>query len=624
MLQGKIFERVDRSQFRLPILPLQRISLSLNFVNSSTGTYLSTTTSATAGSSSPSHGRTKRRGRSLWRCHCIPFTTTAILIGSLGIVLLVQLALLRDAHSKVTIAATSNLQVSPTTSLLELFLRDFQKNANNPLPSRQTMEAADAFFNGVPLTLQRRESKHFVSHSHCVGENYRPDAWKHRSCRFSNLCFNMTSKTFVVFTTHAERTLSAYLAQNVFMHASSTLLRYGANHTQSVAIGGINQKWGEQGMDRMEWFPEIKVISDDGMNNATYYTVPDHVVLIPFHSLNGANPGHLVWDDFLPIYTLLEMFQLLEDYSSSFSSTKLLPIRYVLQDGQPGLWASCDFRTGKTVDCHNMMRKFGPLLVGDPEHPPESASSSSFFPILTSTEDFVFTTKHQDSNQDMATPPSELICAKTAVAGIGALTDHGLHKSHGWERADYETSHNDGRGGSLYRFRNFMLQNIGVPIRPIVPELSHVHARRRIVFSQASSDILSRSEMFHKELPLIRAQFPRELVQNYTFKTLSLREQVQIASETSIFISLCGGGAVTAMFLPKGASVILYYREDGGVEENIFTGKPARLDWDLFNSMSHLRVHWMPEKTMGGRLDKTTLVLLIQHELELMQSQTFA
>ena len=168
MLQGKIFERVDRSQFRLPILPLQRISLSLNFVNSSTGTYLSTTTSATAGSSSPSHGRTKRRGRSLWRCHCIPFTTTAILIGSLGIVLLVQLALLRDAHSKVTIAATSNLQVSPTTSLLELFLRDFQKNANNPLPSRQTMEAADAFFNGVPLTLQRRESKHFVSHSHCV------------------------------------------------------------------------------------------------------------------------------------------------------------------------------------------------------------------------------------------------------------------------------------------------------------------------------------------------------------------------------------------------------------------------------------------------------------------------
>jgi len=61
--------------------------------------------------------------------------------------------------------------------------------------------------------------------------------------------------------------------------------------------------------------------------------------------------------------------------------------------------------------------------------------------------------------------------------------------------------------------------------------------------------------------------------------------------------------------------VILYYSEDGGAKNNRMTFKPALLDWDLFNAMSHLRVHWLPRNTVTTELDEQALVALIRHEL---------
>ena len=54
-----------------------------------------------------------------------------------------------------------------------------------------------------------------------------------------------------------------------------------------------------------------------------------------------------------------------------------------------------------------------------------------------------------------------------------------------------------------------------------------------------------------------------------------------------------GGGAVTAMFASRGASVFVYYSETDGQRDNRHTNEPARLDWDLLNAMSYLRVHWL-------------------------------
>jgi hypothetical protein len=78
---------------------------------------------------------------------------------------------------------------------------------------------------------------------------------------------------------------------------------------------------------------------------------------------------------------------------------------------------------------------------------------------------------------------------------------------------------------------------------------------------------------------------------------LSLRDQAEITSQAAIFVTAVGGGAMTATFLRRGASLILFYEAKGGRRGNRETGKPARLDWDLLNHASHLRVHWLPIET---------------------------
>eukprot|EP00934_Nitzschia_sp_Nitz4_P000489 Nitzschia sp. Nitz4//scaffold131_size63436//59797//60909//NITZ4_006286-RA/size63436-processed-gene-0.109-mRNA-1//1//CDS//3329535301//489//frame0 len=357
-----------------------------------------------------------------------------------------------------------------------------------------------------------------------------------------------------------------------------------------MSLGGINLKWGngKDGIDRLIWTPKI-VSSDDYTADSplTFYELPSSVVLAPFHSMNGANPGHLVWDDFLPIYTLLTMFQLDEQ-------SDLLFMRYILKDGR-GLWASCDWNDEKTDTCAKMHKKFLPLMLG-PDAPAGMAT----------TNDYSFKTK------DGQEAKSSLVCAKNGVAGIGSLTDHGTRKLHGWEEKDYRTTHNHGRGGMLYEFRNYMMSNIGVqPFYEHIPPF-------RIVFSLKSSNIPSRDIDFSKQIEALRQNFDPNLVkiETYVFKDVPLVEQVEIASQTTIFITGAGGGAMTATFLPRGASVFLYFLERGGVEGGRDTGKPARLDWDLFNNLGYLKVHWLPIGTMNNGAHIQSLVLLVQHELD--------
>ena len=381
------------------------------------------------------------------------------------------------------------------------------------------------------------------------------------------------------------------VASRPFVDISQSYLKLGHNRTNSMSLGGINLKWGlkKDGIGRLEWFPEIR--KETGL--LSYYELPSSVIMVPFHSMNGGNPGHLVWDDFLPVFTLLTMFQHEKD-------SELLMMRYILKDGR-GLWASCDFREDKTELCEKMHRKFLPLMMGkDPVHD------------LTTTENFDFQPKEPGK--------SNLVCAKYGLAGFGALTDHGPTKLHGWELDDYEITHNHGRGGMLYEFRNFMMSNIGVPL-----EYSH-KPPFRIVFSENSSDNLMRNLNFRKQKDILMKSFnPKYLtVESYVFKDIPLVQQVEIASQTTIYITGCGGGAVTATFLPRGASVLLYFLETGGVQGGRDTGKPARLDWDLFNNIGYLKVHWLPRGTMHKDTDLRSLVLLVQHELDsLMRERSY-
>ena len=111
-------------------------------------------------------------------------------------------------------------------------------------------------------------------------------------------------------------------------------------------------------------------------------------------------------------------------------------------------------------------------------------------------------------------------------------------------------------------------------------------------------------------------------VTTVVLKDMSLHEQVQLATETNIFISGCGGGAVTATFLPKGATAIIFFNEVGGRRQNKDTGLPARLDWDLFNHLSYIRVLWFPSTTMYKKHDLKILLEIVKDTLHRQRSRS--
>ena len=269
-------------------------------------------------------------------------------------------------------------------------------------------------------------------------------------------------------------------------------------------------------------------------------------------------------------------------------------MRYILKG--PRMWATCDLNDANSEMCTKMYNKFLPLM---------GLSSHNF----STSEDFVLKLKK---------PKSNLICASHGAAGIGLLTDHGT-KLHGWEKDDFDTTHNHGRGAMLFEFRNFMVSNVGLPLGPLSPTGPY-----KITFSVGSSKATTRDFDFKKQMVAIEDAFgDLVVVRIFDLKKYSATEQVQLAAESAIFVTACGGGAVTATFLPLGASVILYYAENGGVRNNRLTGLPALLDWDLFNNAAYLRAHWLPSTTMDTKDDLDILIKLIRHDLDLISHQEY-
>lgn len=398
--------------------------------------------------------------------------------------------------------------------------------------SKGDLEAADGSFNGYPVYF-RKDIRNVETISHCVGENYQEEtSWQKRSCEFSDFfCFDTVTKDYVVFDKVENEMMYKHAESQPFIDISQSYLKKSESRANSMSLGGINLKWGED-VSRLEWFPEIRLIKDE--EPLSFYELPSNVVLVPFHSMNGANPGHLVWDDFLPLYNLLSMFQLINE------SKELMLMRYVLKDqdekggssnNSRGLWASCDWKDENTVLCNKMFKKFLPLMLG----------SNPIHDELATTEKFDFQLRGETISK------SSLICARHGVAGIGALTDHGTSKLHGWEDRDYQMTQNHGRGGMIYEFRNFMLKNMGIPI-----ELNH-RPPFRVIFSEKSSNIGQRNFDFSRQKELLKQSFSNSYVsvESYVFSEMSLKEQVEISSQASIFITSCGGGAVTSMFMPR-------------------------------------------------------------------------
>jgi hypothetical protein len=248
---------------------------------------------------------------------------------------------------------------------------------------------ADGSFQNLPI-YYKTDNLH--STYSCVGENFRDDAWLFRSCSFRNLCFDMANRTFVVFQSQDDSAFQQLVHDNNLTHIATS-------GSPTVSLGGINPKWRGDARQALKWFPRIIV----GQPPNGYYELSLNTVWVPFHSFAGQNTGHLVWDDFFPIYKLLGMFDLLQN--------KLLLTKMDLKR-----WGTCDWNPKNMKKCIQTFRKFLPAMGMD-------------------TLSTVNSTNHDFDVQDDR-KRSNYVCAPRGAAGLGMLTDHGL-KMHGWDEEDW-------------------------------------------------------------------------------------------------------------------------------------------------------------------------------------------
>lgn len=275
----------------------------------------------------------------------------------------------------------------------------------------------------------------------------------------------------------------------------------------------------------------------------------------------------------------------------------LLMLRHVLPGNQSGLWASCDWIEERSKECRFMLEKFGHMM-----------KMRDGTAIATQMEAVLDVEGEKRSN---------LVCARYGAAGLGALTDHGTAKGHGWEPEDYETTHNHGRAGFFYEFREYAMRNLKVPQKP------WNQGPLKIIFSRESTAKRTRQVDFNPEIRLLQEHFdPSEVVvEAYKMSKYTLAEQAALVGDAAIFVTACGGGAVTATFLPRGASLLIYYKENGGIRNNRGTGKPARLDWDIFNNLGYLHTVWVPQLSKYHEEDTKHFLSLIVHEINAIRRQ---
>ena len=407
------------------------------------------------------------------------------------------------------------------------------------------------------------------------------------------------------------------------------------------------------------------------------------------------------------MFTLLEMFgfsQLPNSRSSSSSSSSstsattmmdLLPIRHILP-GERGQWAGCDWLDVRANACHKMLQKFG-LLMGTRRSklqwdqttrssvPPaahhnqnqtaqEQDKYNDRIPITTNkaTQLHIFddggdayhgvpngnatdTSRHHVSNVTHSKTSKRkrpaMICSRHALAGSGSINDHGDGtRGHGWEDKDYHVSHNSGRGGQLFNFRNYMVHNIMHGIntsksttsstsntadnKTVIPnDITDMKEDDPLIVLFSSYSSSTRGTSFHHEKdelwkaivangtayglpePYDAKGVPQIRVEAHQFADIPLEQQVEMAAKASVFVTYCGGGAITAAFLPHGGSVVVWYNEKGGVENNALSKKPARLDWDFFNNVGYLNVNWFPNTSRTNRNNLPHHTKLIMMEL---------
>ena len=586
--------------------------------------------------------------------------------------------------------------------------QQFGSNNNN----RNHDRPPDGSFNGFPvfyhdLTLDETYHSRPYSSVRCAGENYQGDdfAWMHRSCHFRFLCFNVSSREFEVYARPDDESLGSIASRRrPIMDLSASVIppprsRSSDEHNtgDGVSLGSgtvrhprYNYDDNDSDRDRSrhvkeihDWFPTVVRSSPP----ERYYALEEGMIFVPFHSVftgKGEDRGKeysVIWDDLFPIYTLLNMFQL----ASLDTQKEALLMRYVswgermsnsngVEEGLKNLANDGQSNLQRTMD------PFRPLMMRHDSYDDESRVrgqrraaktnwTSQVDAILMSSVMPTSSTTSPHHKKIMRPLQSGLVCARDGVAGLGP---HGIRAMNG-KNNNMGVLHNQGKGGILWMFRNYCVDNLGLltstsspPVTRGGPEKSDVventSSTIRIIISappfttaSGSGDgtplqlknhladftsieiglrdflLLSRNQRGEGESDeniVIGSNSHHRLdttanrieIESHDFSNdnVNMTSRIKLMMDTTVFIATCSDATATAaIFLPRGASLIVFYSTNGGAvnsADSTTTIDSVCLDYrDLLNNLSHAFVHWLPMSSVYSEEGRKALFDVVKH-----------
>jgi hypothetical protein len=208
----------------------------------------------------------------------------------------------------------------------------------------------------------------------------------------------------------------------------------------------------------------------------------------------------------------------------------------------------------------------------------------------------VYTTKIleeiSDFHQKQNLTQSKLLCFSNVLVGTGLLTDHGRDRNrHGWLLDEVSETmvdvHNIGRGDIYLDYRNELWKrafiNHTVELNSSVDILINV---KRKFFNQDDRKFDASREDINRYVEHIHEDFNdlNVLSSEVDLSTMKFTDQMLLLNRTKVFITPPGGSSFSALFLPKGSTIIFVYKKNS---------PRKHLDKVFWNNLSYVYTRWI-------------------------------
>lgn len=364
----------------------------------------------------------------------------------------------------------------------------------------------------------------------CHSRDESRDNFRVASCRFKNMC--------LVYDLEGNQAVSW-----IYVESTEALKVYGKNSVRAETLS-FSLGIGPHQVDK-RLLVEPKRMGAEAF--ALKYPKVDwqRGKSVVFHEYNFENFGHAIADQLMPIFFLQRSFGTVSRDMHLYEFTPWRPV-------------------GTT--CAWQLKKRGPkYVVTCPKF------RKVLLPVVTQ-----YPVQHLNKRLNETKIP---LCFEDLMGGMQMYSDDCLEGSHG-RKTKVHSECNHGKQPGFLEFRKFMLDSLGVDDTPPVEHqvvIWNANYKRRVRGLEEYAGILKRA----LNVTAVSVDWSK----------MPVKDQLQYMANSTVYITIPGGGSQVSLFLPRGATAIRLFRYE------------FLLDFHFYRYMSHItNIEFEVDSTMKPSL----------------------